>query len=43
VVLKQDITNLGTRGTITTVPNGFFRNYLKPQNLADIATQGILQ
>lgn len=42
VVLKQDVQNLGTKGTITTVPNGFYRNFLKPQNIADLATQGIL-
>lgn len=34
--------NLGTKGTITTVPNGFFRNFLKPQNIASLATEGIL-
>jgi large subunit ribosomal protein L9 len=43
VVLREDLPNLGTKGSIVAVPNGYFRNYLKPQNLASTATAGILE
>ncbi|KAK9908132.1 hypothetical protein WJX75_003058 [Coccomyxa subellipsoidea] len=43
VVLRKDVQGLGTTGTLTDVPNGYFRNYLKPQNLASLATTGILE
>ncbi|CAL8469355.1 g8896 [Coccomyxa elongata] len=43
VVLRKDVQGLGPAGTLTDVPNGFFRNYLKPQNLASLATSGILE
>ena len=42
MVLKQDVQNLGIKGDITMVPLGFYRNYLKPRNIADPATEGIL-
>lgn len=34
VILKEDVENLGTIGTILDVANGYGRNYLIPQNLA---------
>ena len=34
VILKQDVTDLGIEGQIVKVANGYFRNYLKPRDLA---------
>ncbi|MFW6132123.1 MAG: 50S ribosomal protein L9, partial [Candidatus Aminicenantaceae bacterium] len=34
VILKQDIDNLGKRGEIVNVANGYGRNYLLPKKLA---------
>lgn len=38
VLLKQNLDNLGERGTIVEVKPGYARNYLLPRNLAVIAT-----
>ncbi len=38
VVLNQNIKTLGFRGEIVNVKRGYFRNYLFPNNLADVAT-----
>jgi large subunit ribosomal protein L9 len=43
VVLREDVPGLGSVGTLTNVPNGYFRNFLKPQNLAAVATEGLLE
>lgn len=40
VILKEDIHNLGKSGELVTVKPGFGRNYLIPQGLAVVATQG---
>lgn len=42
VVLKKDIPDLGTQGTLKSVPVGYYRNYLAPQGLAIVATESIL-
>ncbi len=34
VILKEDVNNLGHRGDVVKVANGYGRNYLLPQNLA---------
>jgi large subunit ribosomal protein L9 len=34
VILKEDIKNLGTMGSVVEVADGFGRNYLIPKNLA---------
>ena len=34
VILKEDVKNLGTSGSIVNVANGYARNYLIPLNLA---------
>ena len=39
IILKQDITNLGDKGDIVTVKNGYGRNYLIPQGYATLATK----
>ncbi|MFP4162988.1 MAG: 50S ribosomal protein L9 [Chitinispirillaceae bacterium] len=40
VVLKKDYQNLGKAMDIVSVKNGYARNYLIPQGIADIATEG---
>jgi large subunit ribosomal protein L9 len=38
VILKEDVTNLGHRGDVVKVADGYGRNYLLPQKLALQAT-----
>jgi large subunit ribosomal protein L9 len=38
VILKEDVNNLGHRGEVVKVANGYGRNYLLPQKLAIEAT-----
>jgi len=38
VILKQNVANLGRKGELKNVKEGFFMNYLRPRNLADVAT-----
>jgi large subunit ribosomal protein L9 len=38
VILKEDVTNLGHRGDVVKVADGYGRNYLLPQKLAMEAT-----
>ncbi|MBK0369020.1 50S ribosomal protein L9 [Flavobacterium agrisoli] len=38
LILKQDVQNLGFKEDIVTVKNGYGRNYLIPQGLAQLAT-----
>jgi len=38
VLLLQNVENLGSKGEVITVRNGFARNYLIPQGLAVLAT-----
>lgn len=40
IVLRQDVPKLGETGTIQTVANGYARNYLIPQGMAVVATEG---
>jgi large subunit ribosomal protein L9 len=40
VILRQDIANVGKRGDICDVSDGFARNYLLPKHLAMVATNG---
>ncbi len=40
IVLRQDVPKVGDAGTIQTVSNGYARNYLIPQGLAVVATDG---
>jgi large subunit ribosomal protein L9 len=39
VILKEDVTNLGFKGDLVTVKDGYGRNYLIPQKLAILATE----
>ena len=43
VVLNQDVKKLGYRGDVVVVKPGFFRNYLLPRALADVATANRLK
>jgi large subunit ribosomal protein L9 len=40
VILRQDIPNVGKRGDIRDVTDGYARNYLLPKRLAIVATNG---
>ena len=40
VILKKDVQNIGEAGDIVSVKDGYARNFLLPQNLAEIATKG---
>ena len=40
VILKKDVQNIGEAGDIVNVKDGYARNYLLPQNFAEIATKG---
>ena len=43
VILTQDVTGLGRKGEAKNVKNGYFRNYLLPQRLAQVATENRLK
>ena len=43
VILKKDVQNLGEAGDIVNVKDGYARNYLLPQSVAEIATEGALK
>jgi len=43
VVLNQDVKKLGYRGEVVSVKPGFFRNFLFPNGLADVATPSRLR
>ncbi len=40
VILKSDVSGLGSRGDVVTVADGYFRNYLLPKGLGYKATRG---
>lgn len=42
VVLRVAVPGLGKEGELKTVPVGYFRNFLNPQGMASMATEGIL-
>ncbi|NBC18566.1 MAG: 50S ribosomal protein L9 [Bacteroidetes bacterium] len=43
VILLRDIDNLGEEGDIVSVKDGYGRNYLIPQGMAQIATEGAIR
>lgn len=43
VILRKDVQNVGEAGDIVKVKDGYARNFLLPQNLAEIATKGAIQ
>src|SRR5215813_13270120 len=40
VILREHVDNLGKRGEIVKVADGYARNYLLPRKLALLATEG---
>src|SRR5262245_587868 len=40
VILREHVENLGRRGEIVKVADGYARNYLLPRKLALLATEG---
>ena len=40
VILRQDVDKVGSAGEMVTVKDGFARNFLLPQGLAYLATDG---
>ena len=42
-ILKKDVQNLGEAGDLVNVKDGYARNFLLPQNAAEVATEGALQ
>lgn len=43
IILLQDVDHVGEEGEIVDVANGYGRNYLIPQGLARMATQGTIK
>ena len=43
IILKKDVQNLGEAGDIINVKDGYARNFLLPQKVAEIATKGALE
>lgn len=43
VILNKDVKNLGVKGDVVNVSDGYARNYLLPKNLAVEATAGNLK
>ena len=42
LILKKDVQNVGEAGDLINVKDGYARNYLIPNNLAEVATKGAL-
>jgi len=40
IILREDVSNLGRRGDVVTVKDGYGRNYLLPKKLAVPLTEG---
>ena len=43
VVLRDDVANIGRKGDLIEVTDGFARNFLVPRGLAMKATKGVVQ
>ncbi len=43
VILKKDVQNLGEAGDLVNVKDGYARNFLLPQKVAEVATAGALK
>ena len=43
VILKKDVQNLGEAGDVINVKDGYARNFLLPNGVAEFATEGALQ
>ena len=43
VIFKKDVQNLGEAGDVISVKDGYARNFLLPQGVAEVATAGALE
>ena len=43
VILKKEVQNIGEAGDLVNVKDGYARNYLIPNNYAEVATEGALK
>lgn len=43
IILLEDVEKLGTQGQLLSVPVGYWRNYLQPNNIAKVASERILE
>lgn len=43
LILKKDVQNLGEAGDLINVKDGYARNFLLPQKIAEVATDGALK
>jgi len=43
VILNKDVPKLGYKADIVSVKEGYYRNYLQPRKLAEIATSGLVK
>ena len=43
VILRKDVQNLGEAGDMVNVKDGYARNFLIPQNYAEVATKGAVK
>ena len=43
VLLNKDVKKLGYRGDIVEVKPGYFRNFLWPEGMAEVATKAVLK
>lgn len=43
IILKKDVQNLGEAGDLVNVKDGYARNFLLPQKMAEAATEGALK
>ena len=43
VILKKDVQNLGEAGDLINVKDGYARNFLLPQKVAEVATDGAMK
>ena len=43
VVLRDDVENLGRKGDLVDVADGYARNFLVPRGLAMKATRGVVR
>ena len=43
VILMQDVKSLGKKGELVEASDGYARNFLIPQNFAEVATDGALK
>ncbi|MFA5801048.1 MAG: 50S ribosomal protein L9 [Thermoleophilia bacterium] len=43
VILLQDVENLGDKGKVVSVSDGYVRNYLLPRKLVEVASPGRIE